>query len=316
MPNILLNNYCNRRCPYCFAQQRLKQPESQSQNLSLANLGRIIRFLKQSDIKGVSLLGGEPTLHPEFGLLVDKILAAGFGLSLFTNGLMPLKALDYLTQMDNQKLHMVVNINQPDDCKPAESEQLAHTLAKLGHRAGLGFNIYKPQPAFEFLLEAIDKYKLYKYIRLSMAQPILKADNDYLPLQEYSKLAPQLVKFASQCDKSDIKLAFDCGFILCMFSEEQLGRLYLYNVSLGFYCAPAIDIGPDLDLWRCFPLSKVYNRNLDEFENYRQIIDFYQQKFEPFSLFGGLPECSQCKYRRRRQCSGGCLSYKIKAFHL
>ncbi len=230
MPNILLNNYCNRHCPYCFAQQRLQQPEGQPQNLSLANLERILNFFKKSGIKGVSLLGGEPALHPEFKQILQKARAEGFEVTLFTNGLMPPKALDYLMGVDKQGLHIVVNVNHPEDYKPAEYEQLAHTLEGLGDRAGLGFNIYTSQPNLEFLLEQINKYKLYKYIRLSMAQPILKADNSYLPLREYSSLAPQLVEFASQCDKFNVKLGFDCGFILCMFSPEQLGRLYLYNV--------------------------------------------------------------------------------------
>jgi MoaA/NifB/PqqE/SkfB family radical SAM enzyme len=316
MPNILLNNYCNRQCPYCFARQRLQQDDGRSRNLSMAELEHIIRFFRQSDIEEFSLLGGEPTLHPEFERLAQKVLDEGFSLTLFTNGLMPSGVLSYLAGVDKERLNMVVNINRPDATPPAEWERLMHNLKLLGDRAGLGYNIYQSQPEFEFLLEVMDNCKLKKYIRLSMAQPILKADNAYLPLEAYSAMAPQLVDFAQACDGVDIKLAFDCGFILCMFNEEQLGRLYYYNVKLGFYCGPAIDIGPGLEIWYCFPLSHTYNRRLEEFENYQQITDFYYQKFTPFRLFGSLPRCTHCKYRRRGQCSGGCLSHKMRAFHM
>lgn len=313
MPNILLNNYCNRRCPYCFAKQRL---QGQSQNLSLAELARILKFFKQSDIKRFSLLGGEPTLNPEFKQLAQRVLDEGFPLSLFTNGLISPEVLGYLTGEARKKLSGLVNINHPDDNKPAEWEWIGRTLEALGDRTGLGYNVYKSRPDLEFLIETIDKYKLNKYVRISMTQPILKVDNAYLPLEDYAGLAKTLVDFAARCDKFDIKLAFDCGFILCMFNEEQLGRLYLYNVELGFYCTPAVDIGPGLEIWRCFPLSYSYNRNLDEFKAYKQIDEFYQQKFSPFNKFGSLPKCANCKYLHRGQCSGGCLSHKMKAFHI
>jgi organic radical activating enzyme len=316
MPNILLTNYCNQQCPYCFAQQRLWQDKDQPRNLSLAELERIIHFLKQSEIKEFSLLGGEPTLHPEFKQLAQKVLDEGFSLTIFTNGLMPPEVSGYLAEIDKEKLHIVVNINHPDDTPPAKWKQLMSNLNLLGDRVRLGFNIHNPQPAFEFLIEIINRYKLNKHIRLSMAQPILKAENAYPPLESYSALAPRLVDFAAQCDEFDIRLVFDCGFILCMFDEKQLGRLYFYNAIPSFYCSQPIDIGPGLEIWRCFPLSYTYNRHLEEFDNYQQIIDFYTKKFEPFSLFGGMPKCTHCKYRRRKQCSGGCLSHKMRAFHI
>jgi organic radical activating enzyme len=282
----------------------------------MAELERIIHFFKQSDIKGFSLLGGEPTLHPEFNQLAQKIVDEGFLLSLFSNGLIPPDVLNFLTGKVKERLSMVVNINHPDDNSTSQWEQVGDTLKVLGNKAGLGYNIYKPSPSLEFLPEIIEKYALRKYIRLSIAQPISKANNTCLALEDYPALAPRLVDFAQACDRFDIKLAFDCGFILCMFDEKQLGRLYTYNVNLGFYCNAAVDVGPGLEIWHCFPLSYTYNRNLAEFEHYQQIIDFYRKKFQPFRLFGSLPKCSHCKYLRRGQCSGGCLSHKMKTFHM
>ncbi len=254
--------------------------------------------------------------NPEFTQLVQRIVDEGFPLLLFSNGLIPPEALSYLTEKNQKKLSLIININQPEDNSSREWREITHSLAALGERAGLGYNIYKVNPELEFMLELIDKYKLSKYIRLSITQPILKAKNAYLPLENYFALAPKLVDFAAQCDKHDIKLAFDCGFILCMFNEAELGKLYTYNVNLGFYCEVAIDIGPGLELWHCFPLSSTYTRRLTEFKHYKEIVEFYKQKFEPFTLFGSLPKCRHCKYRRRQQCNGGCLSHKMKAFHL
>ncbi len=316
MANIVLTNHCNRKCSYCFARGRVADNPDKSHNLKPAELEYIIDFFKKSQINEFSLLGGEPTLHPEFIPLGQKVLAEGFNLNIFTNGLIADNVLDFLDQIDEERLNILVNINHPDDMSKAQWYKICQTFKALGKRVGLGFNIYKLGLKFDFMLDLIYKYNLRKYIRLSVSQPILKAPNSHLLLTDYSQLASSIVDFAVKCDKADVKIAFDCGFIMCMFDELQLGKLYTYNVLLGFYCAPAIDISPGLDAWYCFPLSYMYNQKLTDYNNYRQLTDFYKQKFSPFNLFCGLQKCRSCKYRRRGQCNGGCLAHKMRIFRM
>ena len=63
MGNVLLTNYCNRRCKYCFAQEKItfedggKVDESR-RFLSLEDLETIIAFFKRSACSQVGLLGG------------------------------------------------------------------------------------------------------------------------------------------------------------------------------------------------------------------------------------------------------------------
>ncbi len=72
MPNIIFNSYCNRNCIYCFAK---KKNEGSYKQLSLDNLVIICDFLEKSNIKNVTVLGGEPTLHPEFTLFLQYIIS-------------------------------------------------------------------------------------------------------------------------------------------------------------------------------------------------------------------------------------------------
>jgi molybdenum cofactor biosynthesis enzyme MoaA len=101
MGNVLLTNYCNRRCKYCFAQERIAfddagEGDESKRFLSFDDLETIIAFFKRSACSQVGLLGGEPTLHPHFPAIIDRFLAEGFRVKLFSNGMMPDTALEHL----------------------------------------------------------------------------------------------------------------------------------------------------------------------------------------------------------------------------
>ena len=313
--NILLTNYCNRSCAYCFAKSRI-EADFPRQNLSLDNFGKILEFLKRSQARHVSLLGGEPTLNPDFIQIIQRLEAERYHANIFTNALMPPPVVDFLASIGNKHINPVVNLNHPEDTPPAQWTQITDNLKRLGEKVTLGYNIYQPRPKFEFLLDVIRECKLSPNIRLGIAQPILGAKNSCLSMEDYFTLAPHIVEFAARCDQDDVRLMFDCGFILCMFDETQLGKLRYYNTSDSFSCHPAIDIGPDLDVWHCFPLSQKYVTRLEDFPDLAGIRRFYTEKFQPLRLFGNLPRCNKCKYLRRKQCSGGCLAHKMHTFHV
>lgn len=100
MPNILLTNIYNRNCIYCFAKQEMKDAKNRGrkEELSFKNLKIILDFLERSSEKTVRLMGGEPTLHPQFKEFIDYILSRGFRVHIFTDGLFPPKITDFLAK--------------------------------------------------------------------------------------------------------------------------------------------------------------------------------------------------------------------------
>ena len=69
--NLLINNYCNLKCSYCFAQEEMHSKEAM--NITMENFCKYLDFLKKSNITEVRFIGGEPTLHPELEKLIDKV---------------------------------------------------------------------------------------------------------------------------------------------------------------------------------------------------------------------------------------------------
>ena len=79
MPNIAITNYCNLKCPYCFANDMINE---QKKNIELNNYIKLLHYLTEyNNIKEIGIIGGEPTLHPFFKeilIIIIKTLYAGF----------------------------------------------------------------------------------------------------------------------------------------------------------------------------------------------------------------------------------------------
>ena len=77
-------------------------------------------------------------------------------------------------------------------------------------------------------------------------------------------------------------------------------------------CDPIVDIGPDLTVWCCFCLSKLWNRHLDDFQNLQEIQAYYREAMSLYqSRLFPMEECYTCRYRDLWGCQGGCLTYTV-----
>jgi hypothetical protein len=313
VPNLLITTVCNRDCPYCFARGKIRS-ENATRFISLEDVDRVVGFLEKSGVNTISLLGGEPTLHPSFCEIFDRIRNHGFSVDLFTNGLMGDKAIACLAAADPDRLIVTVNVNHPESTPRHELQQVRGVLEKLGKKAMVGFNIAAPDVDMGFLVELIRTTGITRCVRLGLAHPIA-GGNGNAAMSPRGSLAvgSRIVEFARECDEQNISIAFDCGFLFCMFSDEEMGRLVRYRSNMEFSCRPAIDIGPDLDVWRCFPLYRRYRKKLTDFNSFKDVEKHFDSKLLWLSAHGCLPGCRGCRYLLRGQCSGGCMSHKMRA---
>jgi MoaA/NifB/PqqE/SkfB family radical SAM enzyme len=319
MPNLLLTDYCNQSCSYCFAKEKVslsKNTPRAKHYMDWESVNLCIDYLKRSNLKIFSILGGEPTLHPFFNDIIDKVIEEGFDLKIFSNGFMPDSVRDHLAEMisESKNFEIIVNVNNPDSLTENESITLFKTLESLHRVISLSYNIWNVKLGFSFLIDYINDFALKKHIRLGLAQPIFGSNNEYLETRAYSLMGKNITDFSDDCSKHNIILGFDCGFVLCMFNERQIGKLILNNTHFMIVCDSVIDISPDLNVWRCFPLSKSSNVRLSDFKTESEIKQFYHDRFKGYRRFGIFDKCFSCKYLFSGQCTGGCIGHKIRQF--
>ncbi len=317
MANILITNHCLRNCSFCFARSRLGQGQKveDATFMSRADLRKVMDFLSSSGERNLRLLGGEPTLHPEFIEMVSEGLERGFHVHLFTNAMMPKAVADFLGGLPPERISLLCNVSPQAKVAAADQEKVHYALSQLGPRAQVGITLTSPNFEYDFLLDYIAQYNLRKHIRVGIAQPIVGAENTYLKTADYREAGRSIVAMAQACIKKDILIGFDCGMTLCMFSSEEIGILATCSEGLKVLCQPIVDVGPNLEIWHCFPLSEVLNSHLERFANRSDIGRFYQEKVSRYRTFGCMDKCLTCAYMRRGQCNGGCLAHAMNALN-
>jgi radical SAM protein with 4Fe4S-binding SPASM domain len=77
---------CNHHCLHCYNVWR--SPSGYPREVMSTELACQVfeRLVQQNDVRQVTLTGGEPLLHAELPLLVDRLRALGLQLNLITNG--------------------------------------------------------------------------------------------------------------------------------------------------------------------------------------------------------------------------------------
>ena len=104
---------------------------------------------------------------------------------------------------------------------------------------------------------------------------------------------------------------------MCKFSDAQLGWMSRHcGGNNNFGCGPAVDIGPDMTVWSCFPLSSFHKRSIFEFDCLGDIVNFYREMAQKvrIEVAGIFDECDSCWHRETERCNGGCLAHLLGRF--
>jgi radical SAM protein with 4Fe4S-binding SPASM domain len=313
MPNVLLTTGCNLSCQYCFAQEKM---HGKRKDISFGDVRKVIAFLRRSNCPIFRVMGGEPTLHPQFIEIVQLALQEGMHVDVLSNGTWTDKCNDFFSRISPHRMLFLLNVDHPDSYTPRQWQRIENNLAAITGRKGvtLSFNIFEKQPRYAYIFDLTTRYDI-RNIRMSFSLPVFGAQNTYLDIEEHKGMAPFIMQFVREAESHGVTAQLDNALPLCIFSYEQAGELMLKGVldpRRNARCEPIIDIGPDLTVWFCFCLSKLYNRRLAEFENLQEIQAYYREVMHVYQdVIFPMEECYDCDYREVWGCQGGCITHSI-----
>lgn len=310
--NILLNNYCNLTCEYCFANRVLEKDRI---NMTMQGFDKVIEFVKNSGLDSINLIGGEPTLHPKFNEIIDKINDLDFinSIMLFTNGVFNKKQREkLLAYAKSSKLRMLLNYNDLRDTKAMDIiNNNIHEL-KDSAEITLGINFFKKDQDFEYIIKASKENNL-KFIRWSLVVPNteLKAQIDVR--NYYIEHKELILRFLKSCLENEIIPHVDCNNIpLCLLNDDEI-KLFAFSSERNLktsVCNTVIDILPNLKVIRCFAFSD-FEVDLKDFKNLEELtthfIELIDNRFNEVPLFD---DCEKCKSFQYRSKSCACLKFK------
>lgn len=317
MPNIALLNYCNLSCPYCFANEFI---EEKKQYINFEQLEIIFNFLskKPNQIKKIGLIGGEPTLHPDFKEILKKTISfcQQYNLNsplVFSNGIL----IEQYAKFFSQDAKLLLNLNEPDIVNKEKYSQILSSIKKLDqlgaleHNVTFGINIYPNIQQYDYIFELAQKYH-QSFIRCSYVAPTKCFHNTNR--EEYYTNGKEL--FLNLCKtalKYNIQLHLDCNHIpLCYFSEKEQQLINSICTGLdALYCGPVVDITPDFKATCCFGAYNLID--LHNFDNLEEVYRYFTfEEIYPRIKNNNSLKCQQCDKFNYHICQGGCLGFANK----
>lgn len=310
MANIAITNFCNLRCPYCFANSYIE--ESTKQNITMEQLDFILAFLGRSQIGRVGIIGGEPTLHPSYNEIIARV--SDFAVRhdthciTFTNGLL---ISEHIKQVGASS-RLLINVNPPSVMGTQNWDRLIYGM-KLLQVAGklqytnVGVNLYPGIPETDFIFDLLQRFRLVN-VRMSYVAPTCQfSGSDKESYYEFAR--GQFLPFVKRAKELQIQVRLDCNHIPdCYFTEKELEDMKGTVTGGMSFCTPVVDITPDFHATACFGAYDLVDLSpfatLQDAERY-----FLFEKMLPRSRANANGRCESCQKHRLDICQGGCLVF-------
>jgi MoaA/NifB/PqqE/SkfB family radical SAM enzyme len=304
--NLYLTSHCNEQCPFCYADVFLQQTRTPSRSGTERLLGHLRQYAELLDCgeppppyrwdldeetrslfsaRTINLLGGEPTLHPDFQRIVCEISQMGLGVMVFTNASVPQR----ISAVRDQLWTVVVNGHFAERAVQLDIEPMRiHANLPL-------------QPEMD-VTAALEKIRAagIRTLYLAFATPAGKpgtyyTPDDLEPMQRVHRLAMQF------CREHEITVAYDCSFPVCVDPAIRQTK-----------CSSVPVLTPEGEITICGGqyLYEDGKRPLETFRDYREI---HRYTFQLISRLRALPSrfdvCNRCEFFNR-ECHGMCLAFR------
>lgn len=318
-PNILITNFCNQNCPFCFARAEMSNKLIKKE-VSLENFKKtLLKMKKNPEIQVVKLLGGEPTLHSRFKEVIDLSLKYFPQVQIFTNGVFSDELTQFLIKK-SPRIGFTFNVSTPGFLINHQirtlvlkkiSQLIDHSLITLS----LTFDMNTNLKSFFNYLSSNSLKKIYGF-RLGFSNPVA-GEKNYYQFSDFPKMGKQVVYIITKIRENNKKahIELNCGFTRCMFTNEEFKLVKKETKFYGFSCfgkTASFDLQTELTAFHCFPLStqdKINTQNKSFINVNKRLI---KKRLEYWKKIR-QNICIKCPFYGfgEEQCPGPCLGFLL-----
>lgn len=197
---LYINSACNLRCRHCYVGNLLL-----SSSVRYAG-EEVLEFVKSFDnIDRLTIVGGEPLLHPDINMIVSNLPYEAIGLVRLTTNLTTLSVFDY-NELNSKPLTLCVSIDgdTPDLHDEIRGQgTFARTVDNVGRVLSSGYAL-----EVTHTLTRISLHRFNEYLEFSRALGIRQLNLHRISLQgnaldnRYLKISPsEWVQFRSRLEE-------------------------------------------------------------------------------------------------------------------
>jgi MoaA/NifB/PqqE/SkfB family radical SAM enzyme len=111
--DVYITSQCNRQCTYCFLPSDFF---ASGRRMSIEAFSGIVAWCERHNVRELTFLGGEPSLHPSFPAMVTLARNAGLDVRVITNGARRFRHLVESGRIDPRNLSRVaVSLDTTDE---------------------------------------------------------------------------------------------------------------------------------------------------------------------------------------------------------
>jgi len=231
-PNILVTNFCNQNCSFCFARSEMSNKLIKKE-ISLSDFKNILLKMKKNPrVKVVKLLGGEPTLHSEFKEIIELSLNYFPYVQIFTNGIFSGDLTQFLIKK-TPKVGFTFNVTTPGFLlSPKICYLVSKKIEQLSKKTKITLSLtYDMHTDINLVFTALKKNVLSQVtsFRLGFSNPTAGQKN-YYTFDEFPKMGAQTYQVVKKIRKKNQKaqISLNCGFTRACFPKKNITTIIFY----------------------------------------------------------------------------------------
>lgn len=310
------NRTCNNNCKWCYAQKTLNRKNV----MDIEKAKRLLNELKERNLKRVILIGGEPTIYPNFIELIKYIHENGIRVSVATNGRkfsdenFAKKVLE--AGIDGIDISLKA-ISEEEYVENTNSKGLMEmlkgykNLKKLGFRPTVSYvivnNDYKKFDELVCFLERFD----ISPVSIQFVKPVLNSSEKIMDLKDMGDYVEVIY---NRLNETNIDYYLEISFPLCLINEGVLEKLSHENRIINCCHVPSgsgIIFDEDFKIIPCnhfaeYPFSEK-PISFSERDSIEKIMESdIAKEFRRMARCYPASKCESCNLWM--QCGGGCFT--------
>lgn len=318
--NILINDYCNLKCPYCFAENVMEEAKCNPvRSMTIDNLKIVLDFLYKNNEKCPRLLGGEPTIHPQFKEIINLIVEDDRfnSIMLFSNAVFDEDTLKFLIDTSKKKrINMLPNCNEEKIIGTERYNRMKHNILELAKHnivGSVGINIYDPNMDIDYIFDLAIKSNVPR-VRWSITVPNRTLDKDFDVIEHFASYKKLLTYFFDKATEYNKITGIDCnGIPICSLDPElyKLIKMMAPHEIKKSACGNIFDIKPNLDVIRCFGMSDGLVIKLTDYNSLQDMGKAFDECFMDIIKKPLIEKCKTCPtYKKSGNKACSCLQYR------
>lgn len=317
--NLAITTNCNKGCPYCFASQKRSETIDDNQTMSLETFKKMLDKIEGGHVK---LIGGEPTMHPQFNEFLDEIVSRGMGVTVISNFLFGEKVREKLIEVSTKtRLGFLINATNLDERglikKWAKNyNALYYHFYKMDAEEKLSCGItFENDKDWKYYVNYIDfllkHVPTIERLRMSLPFPGDREEKENFFFINNHDLGEKFLTVTKKAMDNGATPSIDCVIYPCMFKNKEefkFVRKFAQNFKSVCSGIPA-DVFPNGEVIHCYPLKDSITLDSNKYKDFNKVLDVMSGDYTRHKSNIYLPaECKKCRHLHKG-CDGPCLGF-------